>query len=132
MLPLSCSYVPNAKQALSKYLLNEWKHVGMKIFESLGCLQPKWEKQMCEVIIIIGATVKEHSRFAGEMETQRWLDQYLLWSWAREDLIKKEILEMNFEGQPGVFQAYKRTFLARKDVCIGKGLKCSDVVDGLG
>ena len=69
-----------------------------EFFESLGCLQPKWEKQMCEVIIIIGATVKQHTRFIGERETQRWLDQYLLWTRAREDLIKKEILEMKFEG----------------------------------
>ena len=42
-----------------------------EFFESLGCLQPKWEKQMCKVIIIIGATVKQHTRFIGERETQR-------------------------------------------------------------
>lgn len=50
------------------------------------------------MIFGIGAVIEEHSRFVGERETSRWFDQYYLWSRVRDDLIKKGILEMDFEG----------------------------------
>lgn len=50
------------------------------------------------MIFGIGAVIEEHSRFAGERETSTWFDQYYLWSRVRDDLIKKGILEMDFEG----------------------------------
>lgn len=62
---------------------------------------------------MIGVIIEEHMRFIGE-KTQTWFDRYPLWSWARDDFTKKDILEMDFEEKP-VFQAYKRAFLARKD-----------------
>lgn len=51
------------------------------------------------MIIVKGAITEEHTRFFGEREAQRGFDQYHLWNCAREDLIKKEILERDFKGQ---------------------------------
>lgn len=80
------------------------------------------------MIFGIGAIIEEHSRFVGERETSRRFDQYYLWSRVRDDLIKKGILEMDFERQLGVFQACESTFLARNDYTLVKGVKCSKVV----
>jgi hypothetical protein len=46
------------------------------------------------VIIVIDVTIREHARFVGRAEPQKCFDLGYLWGWAREDLIKNEVLKL--------------------------------------